>query len=313
MRLYEIIIFAPFVDKKELISLYNQHPNVSLIRDFLFEDKDSTLHLNGLLGSSSALLLASLETDQKNTRLILLNDREEAAYFFNDLSNLLGEQYVYYFPSSYKRSLRMQQLDKDNVMLRTEVLNRMASRNRKALVVTYPEALLEKVVSKRELKDLTLHLKKGEELSLEFVIEMLEEYEFERCDFVYEPGHFSVRGGIIDVFSYSADKPYRIDFIGNKVESIRSFEVETQLSIRKHASISIVPNLNDRLGTETAQTLFDFLPEGSELWSRNLEYCLNRIDQILTGLELKATIDIGNISEAVAEAVSYTHLRAHET
>ena len=137
------------MEKKELISLYQQHPNVSLIRAFLREENDSTLHLNGLLGSSASLLLACLESDQKNTRVILLNDREEAAYFFNDLSNLLGNQYVYYFPSSYKRSIRMQQLDKDNVMSRTEVLNRMASRNRKALVITYPEALLEKVVSKK--------------------------------------------------------------------------------------------------------------------------------------------------------------------
>jgi len=264
-------------------------------------DNHSTLHLNGLLGSSAALVLACLENSQKNTRVILLNDREEAAYFFNDLSNLLGNQYVYYFPSSYKRSIRMQQLDKDNVMLRTEVLKRMASRNRKALVVTYPEALLEKVVSRKELRDYTLHLKKGEEVSLDFVIEVLEEYEFERHDFVYEPGQFSVRGGIVDVFSFSADKPYRIDFIGDQVESIRSFEVETQLSIRKHASISIVPNLNDRLGIETAQTLFDFIPEGSEFWSLNLEFCLNRIDQILKGIDVKASIDIGSLSEAVAE------------
>ncbi len=195
----------------------------------------------------------------------------------------------------------MQQLDKDNVMLRTEVLNRMASRNRKALVVTYPEALLEKVVSKKDLRDNTLHLKKDEEVNLEFIIEILEEYEFERFDFVYEPGQFSVRGGIIDVFSYSAEKPYRIDFIGNQVESIRSFEVETQLSIRKHASISIVPNLNDRLKAETAQTLFDFLPDGSELWSKNLEFCLNRIDQILTGIEVKTNSEIRTLSEAATE------------
>ncbi len=230
-----------------------------------------------------------------------MNDQEEAAYFFNDLSNLLGSQYVYYFPSSYKRSIRMRQLDRDNVMLRTEVLNRMASRNRKALVVTYPEALLEKVVSKKELRDLTLHLKKDEEVNLEFIIEVLEEYEFERNDFVYEPGQFSVRGGIIDVFSYSAENPYRIDFIGNHVESIRSFEVESQLSIRKHASISIVPNLNDKLGNGAAQTIFDFLPERSEFWSKNLEFCLSRIDQILNGIDVSANSDVRALSEGATE------------
>jgi len=253
------------VEKTELIALYSAHPNVEGIRAFLHTEPRKTLHLNGLLGSSAALLFAAFEEEQKNTRVILLNEREEAAYFFNDLSNLVGNQYVYYFPSSYKRSIRMQQLDKDNVMLRTEVLNRMASRNRKALVVTYPEALLEKVVSKKELENHTLHLKKGEEVSLEFINEVLVEYGFERNDFVYEPGQFSIRGGIIDVFSYSSEFPYRIDFLGDQVESIRSFEVENQLSIRKHASISIVPDLNAKLSEESVQTLFDFLPEGSEL------------------------------------------------
>ena len=289
------------MDKNDLISIYRLHPNVHRIRAFLHEDNHNTLHLNGLLGSSPPLLLASLEPEQINTRLILLNDREEAAYFFNDLSNLLGNQYVYYFPSSYKRALRLQQLDKDNVMLRTEVLNRMAGRNRKALVVTYPEALIEKVVSKKELRDSTLTLKKDEEVNLEFIIEILEEYSFERTDFVYEPGQFSVRGGIIDVFSYSAENPFRISFLGNQVESIRSFEVETQLSVRKHASITILPNLNERLDSEKAQTLFDFLPEGSEVWSKDLEFCFNRIDQIYKGIEVSASSEIRALTEAATD------------
>ena len=194
------------MDKNELISIYRSHPNISNIRDFLHEPNANTLHLNGLLGSSPALLLASLEADNKGTRLILMNDREEAAYLYNDLTNLLGEQYIYYFPSSYKRSIRMQRLDKDNVMLRTEVLNRLASRNHRALILTYPEAILEKVVSKKVLNENTLILKKGEEVNLDFVAEILHEYDFERIDFVYEPGQFSVRGGIIDVFSYSSER-----------------------------------------------------------------------------------------------------------
>lgn len=289
------------MDKKDLISLYQSHPNISRIRAFLHEEKSKTLHLNGLLGSSAALVLAALEEDQKNTRVILLAEREEAAYFFNDLSNLLESEYVYYFPSSYKRSLRLQQLDKDNVMLRTEVLNRMASRNRKALVITYPEALLERVVSKKQLNDNTLHLKKDEEVNLDFITEVLYEYGFERNDFVYEPGQYSVRGGIIDVFSFSAEHPYRISFIGDQVESIRSFDVETQLSIRKHASISIVPNLNERLEESSIQTLFDFLPEGSEFWTRDLAFSLNRMEQILQGIEVSASTAIRALTEAPTE------------
>ena len=286
------------MEKKELISLYNQHPNIEKIRDFLHGDNSNTMHLNGLLGSSPALLLASLDSDHYNTRLILMNDREDAAYLYNDLSNLLGNQYVYYFPSSYKRAIRMQQLDKDNVMLRTEVLNRLASRNHKALILTYPEAILERVVSKKELNNNTLILKKGEEVNLDFTAEILYEYGFERNDFVYEPGQFSIRGGIIDVFSYSSENPFRISFIGDEVDSIRSFEVESQLSIRKHASISIVPNLNEKLDQSAVQTIFDFLPSGSQLWSRDLGFCLNRIEQILSGIEVSATSELRALTEA---------------
>lgn len=227
-----------------------------------------------------------------------MNDREDAAYLFNDLSNLLDNQYVYYFPSSYKRAIRMQQLDKDNVMLRTEVLNRLASRNHKALILTYPEAILERVVSKKELNDNTLILKKGEQVNLDFTTEILYEYGFERTDFVYEPGQFSIRGGIVDVFSYSAENPFRISFLGDEVESIRSFEVESQLSIRKHASITIVPNLNEKLDQSTGKSIFNFLPNEAQLWSRDLGFCLNRIDQILSGIEVSATSEVRALTEA---------------
>ena len=192
----------------------------------------------------------------------------------------------------------MQHLDKDNIMLRTEVLNRLASRNPKAIILTYPEAVLEKVISKKELNSNTLHLKKGEAVSLEFIIEVLVEYGFERNDFVYEPGHYSVRGGIIDVFSYSAENPYRINFLGDEVESIRSFEVENQLSIRKHASISILPNLNERIEDTAIQTIFDFLPVGAEVWSSDLEFSLNRIDQILSGIDVSASTAVKALTEA---------------
>ncbi len=264
--------------------------------------RDSGLRESGLRESGSGNQgSGEAGSRESQVRLILLNDREEAAYFFNDLSNLLGQQYVYFFPSSYKRSLRMQQLDKDNVMLRTEVLNRLAGRNRRAMIVTYPEAILERVVSKAELSRNTLIMKKGEELSLDFVTEMLHEYGFERNDFVYEPGQYSVRGGIIDVFSYSSENPYRISFLGDEVESIRSFEVETQLSIRKHASISIVPNLNERLEDSVNQTFFDFLPDGAQFWSRDLTFCLSRIEQIIQGIEVSATSEVRSLTEAPTE------------
>ncbi|MFO7615960.1 MAG: transcription-repair coupling factor [Bacteroidales bacterium] len=280
----------------DLLSLYQQHPNLIRMLGFIESGENKTLHLNGLSGSSSALMLAALSQINRQARLILLAEREEAAYFFTDLTHLLGEENVYFFPSSYKRSIRMQQIDKDNILMRTEVLNKLATRNNRPLVVTYPEALLERVVSRKELQSNTLVMRPGEKLGMEFVIEVLQEYGFRRSDFVWEPGQYAVRGGIIDVFSYSAEHPYRIDFIGDEVESLRNFDVEDQLSRNKVDRISIVPNLNERLGQEAVQTLFDFFPQASQVWSRDLAYCLSRMEQILEGIDLLASDDLRGMS-----------------
>jgi len=283
----------------DLIGLYTVHPNIIRMRDFFKQSADKTLHLNGLTGSSPALILAALGQDLRQSRLILLAEREEAAYFHNDLAHLIGEDHVYFFPSSYKRAIRMQQLDKDNILMRTEVLNKLATRNAKPLIVTYPEALLERVVSRQELQLHTLSLKPGEKVDMDFVVEVLQEYGFHRSDLVWEPGQFAVRGGIIDVYSYSSENPFRIDFMGDEVESIRVFDVESQLSSGKVDKISIVPNLNEKLSKDANQTLFDFLPENSQVWTRDLTFCISRMDQILQGIEISATDDLHRLSEAV--------------
>jgi len=270
---------------EDLIALYTGHPAIVRLASYFKAEKDKTVHLNGLTASSPALLLAALHKLHRQSRLILLSEREEAAHFYTDLLNLLGEEQVYYFPSSYKRSIRMQQIDKDNILLRTEVLNKLATRNVKPLVVTYPEALFERVVSRKKLHDHTLVVRPGERLDMEFVTDLLFEYGFERSDFVWEPGQFAVRGGIIDVFSYAAEHPYRIEFIGQEVGSVRTFDVENQLTKGREERISIVPNLNEHLGNDAVQTLFEFMPESSQFWTQNLEYCLSRMEQILTGLD----------------------------
>jgi transcription-repair coupling factor (superfamily II helicase) len=272
----------------DLISLWSIHPNLPRMRDFFASEKEKTLHLNGLTGSSPGVLLAALGSIQRQSRLIILAEREEAAYFHNDLAHLLGDDHVYFFPSTYKRAIRMQQVDKDNVLMRTEVLNKLATPNVKPLVVTYPEALLERVVSRKELQAHTLHVKPGEQIDMDFMVDLLQQYGFQRSDFVWEPGQYAVRGGIIDVFSYSAENPYRIDFIGNEVESIRSFDVETQLSSKKLERVSIIPNLNDQLTDSAIQTLFDFLPENSQVWTRDLTYCISRMENILQGIDISA-------------------------
>jgi transcription-repair coupling factor (superfamily II helicase) len=283
----------------DLISLWSKHPNLSRMRDYFVSEKDKTLHLNGLTGSSAAMLLAALAPLHRQSRLIILAEREEAAYFHNDLAHLLGEDHVYFFPSSYKRAIRMQQIDKDNVLMRTEVLNKLNTPNVKPLIVTYPEALLERVVSRKELQAHTLNVKPGEKIDMEFMVDMLQQYGFQRSDFVWEPGQFAVRGGIIDVFSYSAENPYRIDFIGSEVESIRSFSVETQLSSNKLERISIIPNLNDQLSDTAIQTLFEFLPDNSQVWSRDLTFCISRMENILEAIDISATDDLRRLSDAV--------------
>ncbi len=283
----------------DLISLWSKHPNLSRMRDFFASEKHKTLHLNGLTGSSPAVLLAALAPLYRQSRLIILAEREEAAYFHNDLAHLLGDDHTYFFPSSYKRAIRMQQVDKDNVLMRTEVLNKLNTPNVKPLIVTYPEALLERVVSRKELQAHTLNIKPGEHIDMDFMIDLLHEYGFQRSDFVWEPGQFSVRGGIIDVFSYSAENPYRIDFIGNEVESLRTFNVETQLSSNKLERVSIIPNLSDQLTGDAIQTIFEFLPENSQIWSRDLPFCISRMENILQGIDISASDDLRRLSDAI--------------
>ena len=283
----------------DLISLWSKHPNLARMRDFFVSEKDKTLHLNGLTGSSPAVLLAALAPLYRQSRLIILAEREEAAYFHNDLAHLLGDDHVYFFPSSYKRAIRMQQIDKDNVLMRTEVLGKLNTPNIKPLIVTYPEALLERVVSRKELQSHTLNVKPGEKIDMDFMVDLLQQYGFQRSDFVWEPGQYAMRGGIIDVFSYSAENPYRIDFIGNEVESIRSFNVETQLSSNKLDRISVIPNLNDQLTDGAIQTIFEFLPENSQVWTRDLAFCISRMENILQAIDISSSDDLRRLSDAV--------------
>ncbi len=283
----------------DLISFWSKHPNLLRMRDFFASEKDKTLHINGLTGSSPSVILAALAPLYRQSRLIILAEREEAAYFHNDLAHLLGDEHVFFFPSSYKRAIRMQQIDKDNVLMRTEVLNKLNTPNVKPLIVTYPEALLERVVSRKELQAHTLNVKPGEKIDMDFMIDLLQQYGFQRSDFVWEPGQYAVRGGIVDVFSYSAENPYRIDFIGDEVETIRSFNVEDQLSNHKLERISIIPNLNDQLTGSAIQTLFEFLPENSQVWTRDLNFCINRMENILQAIDISSSEDLRRLSEAV--------------
>ena len=203
--------------------------------------------ISGLVGSSFSIVISEVFKEIDRPFLIILNDKEEAAYHLNDLENLLGEKNVFFYPGSYRRPYQIEETDNANILLRSEVLNRINSRKKPAIIVSYPEALFEKVITKKELERHTLKIGTGDNLSIDFVNEVLFEYNFKRTDFVTEPGEFSVRGGILDVFSFSNDNPYRIEFFGDEVESIRSFDVDTQLSTETIKKITIIPNMENKM------------------------------------------------------------------
>lgn len=270
--------------------LINDYRNKEIIADFcasvLSSDK-APVHLKGLAGSAASIVAATIFSDGKDPLfLVILQDKEEAAYMFNDLENLLLERdtpfhkkRILFYPTSYRRPYEFEKTDNNNILSRTEVLKRLGTREGGTIVVTYPEALAEKVVSKTFLKKNTLRLALKENLSIDFVIDLLMEYNFERVDFVVEPGQFSLRGGIVDVFSYTNDHPYRIEFFGDVVESIRTFNPANQLSIDKLNHITITPNVQDRTLHENRQSFIEFIDPKTIIWVRNLSYAIDRIDK----------------------------------
>ena len=203
--------------ENSLSQLYSGHPVLKEIAGFIGSGENmSRCTIEGLSGSSKTIVLSSIFQDMQHIHVVVISEKEEAAYFYNDLVALVGEEAVFFFPSTYKRSVQYEQTEPANIVLRTEVLNFLASGKRKGIIVTYPESVMEKVISRRNLKKNTFQISKGDKLSLEFLEEMLHEYNFERVDFVYEPGQYSVRGSIVDIFSYSADFPYRVDFFSEE-------------------------------------------------------------------------------------------------
>lgn len=264
------------------------------------KEKDSppNIIVHGLSGSSKAFLIASLFNREKMLTCVVLPDKESASYFYDDIVNILGTEYILFFPSAYKRSVEYLKTDRTNIVLKTEVLNKLSSGKKPYLIVTYPGAVIEKVIKTRELIKNTLEINAVEKLSMDFVIEVLNEYEFRRDDFVYEPGTFSIRGSIIDVFSFSNEKPYRIDFFGDEVETIRSFDPETQLSVAKHKKIQIIPNIHEHLVQEEKVSFFEFINKNCKFWLDQPEMILDKIDKTYKAAEIRyAEVDITKIDE----------------
>ena len=270
----------------QLILQFSQSPSTGILRN-LINDSNPHILANGLIGSSPALLVASIFNEKgKQQHVVVIPDKEQAAYYYNDLENLLDEsnseinqKKVLFYPTSYKRPYEPETVDRSYQLSRTEVLKRTMSGDKKTIIVTYPEALAEKVITKKYLSKNLMKLRVGEEVSLDFISDLLFELEFEHVDFVAEPGQFAIRGGIIDVFSFSNEHPYRIEFFGDEVESIRTFDPSTQLSIQQLNRITLLPNVQSRLLVENRVTFFDYIPSSTLLWFENIELTLDSINK----------------------------------
>ncbi|WP_396166025.1 transcription-repair coupling factor [Flavobacterium sp.] len=238
------------------------------------------INAKGLLGSALSLVVEATFEKAEVPFLLLFNDKEEAAYYLNDLEQLLNDQDVLFYPGSYRRPYQIDETDNANILLRAEVLNRINSRKKPAIIVSYAEAIFEKVVTKKELEKNTFKISVNDKLAIDFINEVLFEYNFKRVDFVTEPGEFSVRGGIVDVFSFSNDNPYRIEFFGNEVDSIRSFDVETQLSIEKLKKVSIIPNVENKFFEENRESFLDYIHEKTVLFIQDTDLLGQQLDKL---------------------------------
>src|SRR5690554_441357 len=227
------------------------------------------VHLNGLIGSSLSFVLIETFKQTDKPFLLVFNDKEEAAFYLNDLESLLNDKDVLFYPGSYRRPYQIEEADNANVLLRAEVLNRLNARKKPVVIVSYADALFEKVVTRKQLDQNTLKIAVNDQITIDFVNEVLFEYDFKRVDFVSEPGEFSVRGGIIDVFSFSNETPYRIEFFGNEIDSIRTFDVATQLSIESNKKITIIPNVENKLLQENRESFLNYIHPETVLFFQN--------------------------------------------
>ena len=279
----------------DLNAIYSRSTSVDKLIE-LTTAAPSKLHLRGLVGSGCALVAYATMQKTGGVHLFMLPDKEEAAYMLNDLENAAGKTPgeentsgklpidLYFFPRSARQAYEVEQTDNANVAMRTEVLNDLRKnlnkeqKGKPICIITYPEAIAEKVITEHELGGSTFEIIQGNTLDIDFVDEWMHTYGFEKVDYVYEPGQYAVRGGIIDIFSFSFDHPYRIELFGNEVESIRKFEPDTQLSVAKMTKATIVPNVSMRNTEEARITMLEFMPASTRIWIKDTEGALNRMD-----------------------------------
>ncbi len=272
------------MSKSTISQTYAQALQTQNLQNAISQTENKT-HLKGLVGSAFSFVISSVFKQAQKPFLLVFNDKEEAAHYLNDLEQLLTDKDVLFYPGSYRRPYDIEETDNANVLLRAEVLNRINSQKKPAIIVTYPDALFEQVVTRKELERNTLKIGVNDKVSIDFVNEVLFEYKFKRVDFVTEPGEFSVRGGIVDVFSFSHDEPYRIEFFGDEVDSIRTFDVETQLSVEQIKKINIIPNVANKLIEEKRQSFLKYIAQKTVICLKNVDLLFSRIDDFYAKAE----------------------------
>ncbi len=282
-----------------LMNMYKNDPRVNKIAEGITMYDKQHMHIKGLNGSASQFLLAAVHAHKataKTNYLIILRDAEEAAYFHNSLENITSALDIFYFPSSFKNKKNYQLLNSSHVMLRTEALTKITQAKTldqaKKIVISYPEAIFEKVVLSKTLSENIISIKQADVLDVTTMLQKFIEHGFTKTDFVYEPGQFAIRGGIIDIYSFGNEKPYRIELFGNDVDSIRIFDPETQLSERKLLSVNIIPNVETQFETGEKVSLIEFLPENTVVWMEDWDFIKEKIEDETEGVSIFTFKDI---------------------
>lgn len=285
-----------------ILQQYATDARVVRVHELLTGAATPRLQLTGMVGALECFLISGYYQQYQGHHLIIATDKEEAAYIQNTIAGLLDPKPIRFFPDSFKRPLYFEVLNTNNALQRTETINHITSGIGKGeIVVTYPEALFEKVVAPQLLDETRITIKKGESVDVSTIIEVMAEYGFKREDFVYEPGQFSIRGGIVDIFSYGNDYPYRIELFDEEVESIRTFDPLSQLSVRNIGEVSIVPNINTKFSQEQKVSLFHVLPEGTVIWLRDYQLLVDKLQEAFEKAEAYAktisVMDEGELAE----------------
>lgn len=263
---------------QDLKDRYRNDQRIIAIAEKFKNSPLSHVQLQGTAGSIVSFISYGISKNLPTHQFIVLPEKEEAAYFLNDLEALVGERALFY-PSSYRRAYEIEKTDNANIQLRAEVLNKVSSREQHYFIVSYPEALSEFVVTEKNLQKNTLEINQNDKLSLDFLVETLNEYHFERVDFVGDPGQFSVRGGIIDIYSFANENPYRLEFFGDEIDSIRLFDPASQLSLKKLNRIAILPNVQEKMLEEAHVPIFEFLPDNTLFWFKDFSITRDKIEE----------------------------------